>query len=141
MSYKVFGIRAARLFDGHTVHEGPVLILIDSGQIQDVDLTGALPPEGAELIDLGDTTLLPGLVDSHTHLVWDPSGNPENLATDSNADLLLRARKHATAALHSGITTVRDLGDRDFATLQLRNEDQAGQGIGPELLVAGPPIT
>ena len=52
-----------------------------------------------------------------------------------------RARRHAEAALSAGITTIRDLGDRDYATLSLREEYRQGTTLGPELLVSGPPLT
>lgn len=134
-------VRGARLFDGEAFHEGPALVLIENGRIQAVDLTGALPPQEATLVDLGTATLLPGLVDTHTHLTWDPDGDPTQLATESNAVLVGRAHHHAQQALHAGVTTLRDLGDRGFATLQLRDQYRSGAPLGPELLVAGPAIT
>ena len=73
----MLAIRSGRLFDGVTdrLHVAP-LVLVDGGRIADVDTTGADPPEGAALVDLGDATLLPGLIDSHTHLVFDASNDP-----------------------------------------------------------------
>jgi imidazolonepropionase-like amidohydrolase len=106
------------------------LVLVDQGRITDVDLTGADPPERTELVELGEATLLPGLIDSHSHLVLDASN-----------ELLEQCRARARAALAAGITTVRDLGDRRFVTLRLREELAAHSEQGPELLVSGPPIT
>ncbi|MCA6094062.1 amidohydrolase family protein [Streptomyces sp. SCA3-4] len=134
-------IRAARLFDGSTLHTGPVMVLVDDGRITDVDLTGALPPEGVALTDLGDVTLLPGLVDAHSHLVFDPSGPTEHqMVHDEDELVLARMREHATRALRAGITTVRDLGDRGYLSLRLRDEYAAG-AAGPQIVAAGPPIT
>ncbi|KAZ40713.1 hypothetical protein AN99_03860 [Mycobacterium tuberculosis M1410] len=93
------------------------------------------------LVDLGESTLLPGLVDAHAHLCWDPDGRPEDLAGDPHAVLVGRARRHAAAALRSGITTIRDLGDRDYAALALREEYRQKTTVGPELVVSGPPLT
>jgi imidazolonepropionase-like amidohydrolase len=124
------------MFDGDDLHDGPALILVEDGRIHDVDRTGAAPPDGVELVDLGALTVLPGFIDAHTHLAWDPQGKHEQLATTDIATLLTRARSHAEQALQVGVTTLRDLGDRGFVTAMLRAEDG-----GPELLVAGPPIT
>ena len=134
-------IRAERVFDGNRFHNGPVIVAIEDGRISGVDFHGGVAPEDIALIDLGESTLLPGLVDAHSHLCWDPDGEPEDLAGDSHEVLLGRARRHAEAALSSGITTIRDLGDRDFATLSLREEYRRGTTMGPELMVAGPPLT
>lgn len=137
MHTRLLGVRAARCFDGHTLQEGPVLVLVRDGLIVDVDRTGAAAPEGTELVELGDCTLLPGLIDSHVHLSWDPLGRHEDMATTATDVLVARAQRHAEQALHAGVTTLRDLGDRAFATVDLRDT----WASGPELLVAGPPIT
>lgn len=134
------GIRAEQLFDGDRFHQGPVLVVVEDGRIGAVDSNGVCP-QGMTMIDLGGWTLLPGLVDAHAHLCWDPDGDPEDLAADPHEALLRRAREHAGAALRSGITTIRDLGYGDFATLSLRHEYQRGTTLGPELLVSGPPLT
>jgi imidazolonepropionase-like amidohydrolase len=134
-------IRGARLFDGARLHEGPVLVLVDHGKITAVDCTGAAPPTGAACVDLGDVTLMPGFVDAHTHLVWDPHGPPEALATTPEAVLLERARRHARQALQVGVTTVRDLGDRNFVTVTVSHECCANPSAGADILTAGPAIT
>jgi imidazolonepropionase-like amidohydrolase len=139
----MLAIRSARLFDGvaDQLHARP-LVLIDDGRITDVDTTGADPPQGAELIDLGEATLLPGLIDSHTHLAFDASSDPVGHLADTSDDALLEdCRARARAALAVGITTVRDLGDRRFVTLRLREELAAHPARGPQLLVSGPPVT
>ncbi|NYT96244.1 amidohydrolase family protein [Salinispora sp. H7-4] len=134
-------IRAARLFDGYLLHDGPVLLLVAGGQITDVDVTGAAPPHGVPMTDLGDVTLLPGLVDAHTHLAFDPQGRTEHqMVHDDDATVLGRMREHAARALRAGITTVRDLGDRGYLSLRLRAE-YAEDTSGPQVLAAGPPIT
>ena len=134
-------IRADHAFDGYRFHDGPVLVVVEDGRISAVDFDDAVCPPDLTPVDLGESTLLPGLVDAHAHLCWDPDGEPEDLAGDSHEALLGRARRHAEAALRSGITTIRDLGDRGFATLSLREEYRRGTTTGPELLVSGPPLT
>jgi imidazolonepropionase-like amidohydrolase len=139
----MLAIRSARLFDGvaDRLHARP-LVLVDHGRITDVDTTGADPPEGAELVDLGQATLLPGLIDSHSHLVLDASNDPVGHLADIDDDALLeQCRARARAALTAGITTLRDLGDRRFVTLRLRQELAARPERGPQLLVSGPPVT
>ncbi|AKN16502.1 metal-dependent hydrolase family protein [Mycobacterium haemophilum] len=138
---RCIAIRADHVFDGYRFHSGPATIMVEDGQIRAVDFAGAVCPPDMPLVDLGESTLLPGLVDAHAHLCWDPTGNPQDLASDPAEVLLRRARRHAEAALTSGITTIRDLGDRDFATLSLRDEYRQGATVGPELVVAGPPLT
>ncbi|MFC8360078.1 amidohydrolase family protein [Streptomyces griseorubiginosus] len=131
-------VRARRLFDGHTVHDGPAMILVENGMIADVDLSGAVPPDGVPLTDLGDVTLLPGLVDAHSHLVFDPLGHIEKqMLGDDDAKVLARMRTHAGQALRAGVTTVRDLGDRGYLALRLREEYEEG----PHIVASGPPIT
>jgi imidazolonepropionase-like amidohydrolase len=134
-------IRAGQMFDGYRFHGGPVTVVIENGRIGAVDRAGAARPPATELVDLCESTLLPGLVDAHTHLCWDPGGDPEDLVSESHEALVGRARRHAAAALSAGITTLRDLGDRDYATLTLREEYRQGKAVGPELLVSGPPLT
>jgi imidazolonepropionase-like amidohydrolase len=139
----MLAIRSAWLFDGvaDRLRTRP-LVLVDDGRISEVDTTGADPPEGAELVDLGEATLLPGLIDSHTHLVLDASSDPVgHLAGKSDDALLEDCRARAQAALAVGITTVRDLGDRRFVTLRLREELATHPTQGPQLLVSGPPVT
>ncbi|GGM79163.1 hypothetical protein GCM10012275_57210 [Longimycelium tulufanense] len=138
----MWGLRAARLFDGVTLRPGRPLVVIRAGRIVDVDLSGIRPSADLHVVDLGDVTLLPGLVDSHVHLAFDPHGHPfEQLRQEDDATVLDRMRTHARQALRAGITTVRDLGDRNYLGLSLRAEYESGADVGPELLLAGPPIT
>ena len=121
---------------------GPLLVLISDGKIVDVDTTGASPPPGAALTDCGEATLLPGLIDAHTHLCWEPSRDAvEQFGTDDDDTLLERAARAAASALAAGITTVRDLGDRGYVGLRLQDQLAARPTAGPEVLASGPPLT
>lgn len=125
-------LKAARLFDGdHLVRDA--VLDIDGSTITAVR-TG-LP--GPDVVDLGDVTLLPGLIDTHQHLVFDGNGSLEDqVAGRSDLELRDRARLNARRALAAGITTIRDLGDRGFVTLELRGAPDL-----PTILAAGPPLT
>lgn len=139
----MLAVRAARLFDGerNQLVQRP-LVLIEDGRIIAVEQGDVGAPEGASTLDLGDVTLLPGLIDVHQHLGFDAGPAPvAQMNADDNTTLLLRMARHAGAALHGGVTTLRDLGDRDFLALPLRDWYRAGGEIGPEILAAGPPIT
>jgi imidazolonepropionase-like amidohydrolase len=82
------------------------------------------------------------MIDAHVHLGFDASRDPvAQMLVDSDATLLLRMRLAARRALAAGITTVRDLGDRNYLGITLRNWFRAGSEIGPDIIAAGPPIT
>src|SRR3982750_3789092 len=105
----MWAIKAARLFDGESLVP-TVVVIVDGGRISGLAQT---VPEGLDAVDLGDVTLLPGLVDAHTHLVFDAGSDAVGrLDTVDDEALLEGARIAALNALEAGITTVRDLGDR-----------------------------
>jgi len=128
-------LRAARLFDGVTTHVDP-LVLVEDGRITEVR-TGPAPAE-VEVLDLGEATLLPGLIDTHVHLAFDAGLDPVSALAARDDDAVLESMAQAAAAqLRAGVTTVRDLGDRDYLALRLR---ETGTGL-PTIVAAGPPIT
>ncbi len=130
-------LRAAYLFDGDsaTLVPDPTLVL-DGGRIVAVD-HGIAPPAGAEVVDLPGATLLPGLIDTHVHLAFDASTDPvSRLAERSDEEAIAAMTVAAGVALRGGVTTMRDLGDRGYLSLGLRDTP----GL-PTILAAGPPIT
>ena len=136
-------IRAQQMFDGERMLAN-ALVLVDNGRITAVDTTGATPPDGTELIELdGDTTLLPGLIDSHLHLVLDATPTcVANVVAVDEATLLEQMEKRAATALQRGVTTIRDLGDREYLAVALsRRSQRAGAPLLPEIIASGPPIT
>jgi imidazolonepropionase-like amidohydrolase len=134
---RLIAIRAGALFDGDsaTLLTDPQLI-IDGTSIRAVD-RAVEPPPGAEVVDLGRATLLPGLIDTHVHLTFDASVDPvAGLAGRDDHAALAAMAEAGRVALRGGVTTVRDLGDRAYLSLQLRGSD----GL-PTILAAGPPLT
>ncbi|MGH4027147.1 MAG: amidohydrolase family protein [Pseudonocardiaceae bacterium] len=138
----MLAVRAGRLFDGDR-NIGPGTVLIEGGRVVDVDTTGATPPAGASVIDLGtDTSVLPGLIDAHVHLALDAGADViTSLGSVDDGQLLAQMARAARQTLHAGITTVRDLGDRAFLALALREQFDASDEPGPEIVASGPPIT
>jgi imidazolonepropionase-like amidohydrolase len=130
-------IRAAWWYDGTTPALRPrPLVLLDGERIVGV-AEGADPPEDVEVIDLEGATLLPGLVDTHVHLVFDASTDPVGALAASDDDAVIGAIESAArTAVLGGVTTVRDLGDRGFLTLAMRGTP----GL-PTIVCAGPPLT
>lgn len=129
-------LRGSRLFDGRELHPGPAVVVLDGPAINAVIL-GSTPPADAELIDRPGATLLPGLIDTHVHLAFDATENPvATLAARDDDAVRVAMTAAARTAVAGGVTTVRDLGDRDHLSLELR--DQPGL---PRILASGPPIT
>lgn len=133
-------IRAARLYDGAgaTTVADP-LVVVEDGRITAVEFgpRAAVPPD-AELVDLPGATMVPGLVDAHVHLAFDAGVDAVGNLAERDDDAVLDAMAVAARAqLAAGVTTVRDLGDRDYLTLRLRERS----GPLPTIAAAGPPIT
>jgi imidazolonepropionase-like amidohydrolase len=134
---RLTALRAAWLFDGTGSALIPdPMVVIDGGTIVAVG-SGTPAPDGADVVDLGGAALLPGLVDTHVHLAFDASADPvAALAARSDEETTAAMVRAGQAALAGGVTTVRDLGDRDYLSLGLR-----GQPGLPTILAAGPPVT
>ena len=91
-----------------------------------------------EAVDLGDVTLMPGLIDAHVHLVWDASAEPhEVVARESRALTVLRCAKNAALHLHAGVTTVRDVGSTEGLAVEIGRAVELGILSGPRVVAAG----
>src|SRR5207247_3149192 len=130
-------IRAGRLIDGTA---GPVqrdrAVYVEDGKI-----TGIVPasetPADTDMLDLIGSTVLPGLIDCHVHLVFSHTAYPlGDLMLEGDQQLLLRGVAAARQALAAGITTVRDLGGRGGVTFRLRDAIASRLIAGPRILAA-----
>ncbi len=141
---RTWAIKAARLFDG--TGAPPIedaVAVIEGERVAAAGRASEVPiPAGAEVVDAGDATLLPGLIDAHVHMLHTGSASS---GVDSRAmndrQLLLVGARNSLAALRSGLTTVRDCGDHDYMTLTLRDSIADGALPGPRMLCSGPVIT
>jgi imidazolonepropionase-like amidohydrolase len=136
---KTYVLKAARLFDGKSNSlVSPGLIIVAGDKIVAVG-SAATIPAGAEVIDLGDATLLPGFIDAHTHLTMPYSDDYKQARLDSLqkpiAERALDASVNARVTLMAGFTTVRDVGSTDYMDVGLRNAIRNGDVPGPRMLV------
>ncbi|WP_114952201.1 metal-dependent hydrolase family protein [Sphingosinicella terrae] len=136
-------VRAGRLVD---TLNGTVLtdrlIRIEDGRIAEVAAYSP-PPQGATIVDWSAFTVLPGLIDAHTHLAdTEQTSNPAEPLLHSAADIALLGASHARSTLMAGFTSVRDVGTfRAFGDVALRDAINAGRVQGPRMWVAGAYLT
>ena len=136
----VSAIRASRLLDVATqsVREN-VVVVVESGRIREV---GTSVPAGATLIDLTGQTLMPGMIDVHTHVLLQGDATSveydEQLLGESLPYRTLRATRAMRIALEHGFTTLRDIGNEGagFADADLKRAVERGIVVGPRLFVA-----
>ncbi|WP_263247713.1 amidohydrolase family protein [Saccharopolyspora rosea] len=128
---------------GQRIDDGAVLV--DGDTITAVGPRAEVVPqagEGARRRDFPAGTVLPGLINSHVHLAFDASLDAiDNVIDADDTDLLLGMAGRAQRLLRSGVTTIRDLGDRGAAAVRLRDAVERGELDGPRILAAGPPVT
>ncbi len=129
-------VRAARWLDVESGRVVPnAVVVIEAGRIRSV---GGPAPQGATVIDLGDHTLLPGLMDMHTHLSYAIGGDWVNRPVrELSAVSALRGAHNARITLQAGFTTVRDVGSADFIDVALNQAIEMGLAEGPRIVPAG----
>lgn len=124
------------------VGDGSVLrnatVLTQGGRIREVAQGGGKVPRGARVLRVEGCTVLPGLIDCHTHICLDGSSDPFGRSrTDSFALRVLQAAERARRTLLAGVTTIRDMGGVDGIDLEIRNAISSGLIPGPRILASG----
>jgi imidazolonepropionase-like amidohydrolase len=137
---KSYVLKAARLFDGKSDSLiTPGVVVVTDGKIAGTGSSASVPTE-AEVIDLGNATLLPGFIDAHTHLTMTYSEDYARAALDALRkpipEMALDASVNARTTLMAGFTTVRDVGSAEYLDAGLRNAINRGVVPGPRMLVA-----
>ena len=134
-------IRAGHLLD---VKSGKMLsdqaIVIEGDNIVGVGPASATPAADATTINLPNATVLPGLIDAHTHLTFNPSFGYEMLGISIPREALIGAH-NARVTLEAGFTTVRNVGARGYTDVALRDAINTGDVPGPRMLVSGPALS
>ena len=141
-------IRSGRLVDpavggADATSEEPAArdLLVVDGRLVEVgnDLRA---PSDVKVVDASGRFVLPGLVDAHVHLCFDPARHPEQwLADASDAEVEEVVHEAAVRTVRAGVTTVRDLGSRGYTLRRARKRIDAGERPGPRILSSGPVIT
>jgi imidazolonepropionase-like amidohydrolase len=140
---KVLRFKAVVVGDGRVVPNG--VIFLDGDKVTRVlswPTNRPLPtPTGAQIVDLGRYTAIPGLIDVHTHITysWDPASgtDPWRQPPKTKEQLVEQAKTNLFRTLESGVTTIRDLGASRYADIALRDSVAKGGWTGPRLFVAG----
>ena len=141
---KVVAVKAGRLFDGTgDTYRRNQVILIEGDKVKSVGPAADVKvPDGAEVIDLSDATVLPGLIDCHTHLGNRADRYDEVLKfKDTPFNRAFAAVKNAKTTLEAGFTTIRDLGGPPFLAADLRGSIDEGFVPGPRVVASGPGVS
>jgi len=129
-----FAVRAAHLVDSRAgTVRGPVWVVVSGDTVESV-LTSA--PAGLEVKDLGNATLLPGLIDGHTHLSSRVGVAPMARMKDPAARSAIAGVNNVRATVMAGFTTCRDVGSSERVDVALRDAINAGEIVGPRMQVA-----
>jgi imidazolonepropionase-like amidohydrolase len=138
-------LKPDRVFDGTEMHRGWVILVQDSLIRYAGPESGLRLPGSTESRTLAGMTLMPGLIEGHSHLLLHPYNETpwnDQVLKESVAERAIRGAVHARASLMAGITTMRDLGSEGagYADVALKKTIEEGIIPGPRLLVAGPAI-
>ena len=129
-----FAVHAAHLIDGRSsAARGPVWVVISGDTIESVRTTA---PGDLTVVDLGDATLMPGLIDCHTHLSARVGLPPTERLKSSTARATIAGVNNCRDALRAGFTTCRDVGGAELVDVGLRDAIKAVEIEGPRMLVA-----
>ena len=135
-------VRAGHLLDVKTgkVADAQTIVVVGD-TIQAIEPSASVTAQpGDKVIDLGNLTVLPGLIDVHTHLTMNTDFDPYHEVTETDAKDAINGVVNARTTLMAGITTVRNVGAGGFVDVDLRDAINAGQVPGPHMQVSGPLI-
>jgi imidazolonepropionase-like amidohydrolase len=135
-------VRAGHLLD---VKTGKVLdgqtIVVTGDTISSVAASSAVPTQpGDTVVDLGDKTVMPGLIDVHTHITGEPNFDPYFELTQTDAKEAIQGVVNARTTLMAGFTTIRNVGAGGYTDVDLRDAINQGQVPGPHMQVSGPAL-
>ena len=135
---KPIAIKAARMFDGTSDNVTRNAVIVVTGNR--ITSIGGAVPANADVIDLGDVTLLPGFIDSHVHITGESGDNWYKDFFDGimrqPAEQAYYAESYAKKTLDAGFTTIRNVGANDYVDIGLRNAINSGIVTGPRILTA-----
>ena len=135
---KPIAIKAARMFDGTSDNVTRNAVIVVTGNR--ITSIGGPVPANADVIDLGDVTILPGFIDSHVHITGESGDNWYRDFFDGMmrqpAEQAYYAESYAKKTIDAGFTTIRNLGAGDYIDVGLRNAINAGIVTGPRILTA-----
>ncbi len=138
----VTAIKAARLIvgDGRVI-EAPVILIRGDLIVAVGTAASTAIPKGARVIDLAGLTVLPGLIDTHTHInSADSDGGDSAVLKETAAHAAIYGTVNAARTIAAGFTTIRDVGATNFADVALRDLVSRGVVPGPRMFVAGPSL-
>ena len=135
-------VRAGHLLD---VHTGKLLdaqtIVVTGDRITAIAPTASTPAGASDtVVDLGSLTVLPGLIDVHTHITMNTEFDPYKELTNTDAKEAINGVVNARATLLAGFTSIRNVGAGGYTDVDLRDAVDAGQAIGPHMQVSGPAL-
>jgi imidazolonepropionase-like amidohydrolase len=137
----VIAIRCGKLIDGHTAQPQQDMVVIIRGErIEAVGKAASITiPKGATILDLSRATVLPGLIDAHSHIIPDIGYTQDDFLKRSSAFNAIDGLVNAQKSLRAGFTTLRDPGDMDiyYAHFVVRDAINAGKVEGPRIVAAG----
>lgn len=135
-------LKPSRLFDGRNFHNGKAVLVLGEHIAAVATATEIEVPEGCEIMDFPNGTLLPGMIEGHSHLLLHPYNETswtDQVLVESHAERAIRGAIHARKTLEAGFTTMRDLGSEGagYADVGLKQSIEKGVIPGPRLIVAG----
>lgn len=138
-------LKPDQVFDGEQLHENWIVV-VESNRIKAAGLEkDIMLPNNIEIVDLKGTTLMPGMIEGHSHILLHPyneTGWNDQVLVESLTERVVRATVHAKNTLMAGFTTIRDLGSEgaEYADVGIKKSIEKGIIPGPRMIVAGKAI-